>query len=74
MLKDDYLDVIKGVGFTLDEVTEQTSCGTPSVAYNSKTEEFVDVKEILKENLEEMNAFANLIPAVSLKVRAIKPN
>jgi SAM-dependent methyltransferase len=74
MLKDDYLNVIKDVGFTLDEVTEETSCETPSVAYNSETGELVDVKDIPKEKLEEMNAFANSIPGVSLKVRAIKPN
>jgi len=73
MLKDDYLSVIKEVGFILDDVTEQTSCGTPSVAYNSETGELVDAKDIPKEKLEEMNAFANSIPAVSLKVRAIKP-
>ena len=74
MLKDDYLGVIKDVGFNLDEVTEQTSCGTPSVAYKAETGEIVDVSTIPKEKLEEMNAFANSIPATSLKVKAIKPN
>jgi len=74
MLKDDYLSVIKDVGFSLDEITEQTSCRTPSVAYKSETGEIIDVKDISKEKLEKMNAFANSIPAVSIKVRAIKPN
>ncbi|MHA1192395.1 MAG: arsenite methyltransferase [Promethearchaeota archaeon] len=74
MLKDDYLSVIKDVGFNIDEITEQTSCGTPSVAYKAETGELVDVNEIPKEKLEEMNAFANSIPAVSIKIRAIKPN
>jgi arsenite methyltransferase len=73
MLKDDYLSVIKEVGFTLDEVSEQTSCGSPSVAYNSETGELVDVKDIPKEKLEKRNIFANSFPAVSIKVRAIKP-
>jgi len=74
MLKDDYLGVIKDAGFNLDEVTEETSCGTPSIAYKAETGEIVDVSTIPKEKLEEMNAFANSIPAVSIKVRAIKPN
>ena len=73
MLKDAYLGVIKEVGFTLDDVTEQTSCGSPSVAYNSETGEIVNAKDIPKEKLEKMNAFTNSIPAVSLKIRAIKP-
>ena len=72
MLKDDYLGVIKDVGFNLDEVTEQTSCGTPSVAYKAETGEIVDVSTIPKEKLEEMNKFANFIPAISIKVKAIK--
>ena len=74
MLKDDYLSVIKDVGFNLDEVTEQTSCGTPSVAYKSETGEIVDVDKIPKERLEEINLFTNSIPAFSIKVHAIKPN
>ena len=74
MLKDEYLSVIKEAGLNIAEVSEQTSCGTPSVAYNSETEDLVDVKDIPKENLEEINALANSIPVVSLKVRAIKPN
>ena len=74
MLKDEYLEVIKEAGLNIAEVSEQTSCGTPSVAYNSETADLVDVKDIPKENLEEMNALANSIPVVSLKVRAIKPN
>ena len=74
MLKDDYLALIKDVGFNLDEVTEETSCGTPSIAYKAETGEIVDVSTIPKEKLEKMNTFANSIPAVSLKVRAIKPN
>ena len=74
MLKDDYLGLIKDVGFILDEVTEETSCGTPSVAYKAETGEIVDVSTIPKEKLDEMNKFANSIPATSLKVKAIKPN
>ncbi|NVM44720.1 MAG: arsenite methyltransferase [Candidatus Lokiarchaeota archaeon] len=74
MLKDDYLSVIKDAGFTIDEVTEQTSCGTPSVAHKAETGEIVDVDTIPKEKLEQMNAFANSIPAISIKVRALKPN
>jgi len=73
MLKDDYLAVIKDVGFNLDEVTEETSCGTPSIAYKAETGEIVDASTIPKEKLEKMNAFANSIPATSLKVKAIKP-
>ncbi len=74
MLKDDYLAVIKDVGFKLDEISEQTSCGTPSIAYKAETGEIVDASTIPKEKLEEMNKFANSIPATSLKVKAIKPN
>ncbi|NVM18867.1 MAG: arsenite methyltransferase [Candidatus Lokiarchaeota archaeon] len=74
MLKDDYLGVIKDVGFKLDEVTEQISCGTPSVAYNSETEEIIGVDKIPKEKFKKMKTITNSIPAVSIKVRAIKPN
>jgi arsenite methyltransferase len=74
MLKDDYLGVIKEVGFNLDEVTEETSCGSPSIAYLAETGEIVDASTIPKEKLDKMNAFANSIPATSLKVKAIKPN
>jgi len=74
MLKDDYLSVIKDAGFSLDEITEETSCGTPSITYKAETGEIVDVSTIPNEKLEEMNALANSIPAVSIKVRAIKPN
>jgi len=74
MLKDEYLNVVKETGFTLAEVSEQTSCGSPSVAYDSETGALVDAKDIPKEKLEKMNTFANSIPAVSLKVRANKPN
>ena len=74
MLKDDYLGVIKDVGFNLDEVTEETSCGTPSIAYKAETEEIVDASKIPKEKLVEMNKFANSIPATSLKVKARKPS
>ena len=74
MLKDDYLSVIKEVGFILDEVSEQTSCGTPSVAYKTETGEIVNVNKIPKEKLKEINSFANSIPAISIKVKAIKPN
>ncbi|MHA2287283.1 MAG: arsenite methyltransferase [Promethearchaeota archaeon] len=73
MLKDEYLAVIKEAGFTIAEVSEQTSCGSPSVAYDSETGEIVNAKDIPKEKLEKMNEFANSIPAVSLKVRAFKP-
>jgi len=69
-----YLNVIKDVGFNLDEVTEETSCRTPSIAYKAETGEIVDVSTIPKAKLEKMNAFANSIPATSLKVKAIKPN
>jgi len=74
MLKDDYLSVIKEVGFKIDEITEQTSCGTPSVAYKAETGEIVSADTIPKEKLDKMNAFANSIPAVSIKVQALKPN
>jgi hypothetical protein len=74
MLKEDYLGVIKDVGFNIDEITEQNSCGTPSVAYKAETGEIVSADTIPKEKLDKMNAFANSIPAVSIKVRALKPN
>jgi SAM-dependent methyltransferase len=74
MLKDDYLGVIKDVGFILEEVSEQSSCGTPPVAYKAETGEVVDASTIPKEKLEEMNRLANLVPATSLKVKAIKPD
>ena len=74
MLKEDYLGVIKDVGFNIDEITEQTSCGTPSVAYKAETGEIVSADKIPKEKLDKMNAFANSIPAISIKVRALKPN
>ena len=74
MLKDEYLGLIKDVGFNLAEVSEQTSCETPSIAYKAETGEIVDASTIPKEKLDKMNAFANSIPATSLKVKAIKPN
>ena len=74
MLKDEYLGLIKDVGFNLAEVSEQTSCETPSIVYKAETGEIVDASTIPKEKLDKMNAFANSIPATSLKVKAIKPN